>query len=282
MRHILAATDLSSGADRGIGRALLLARETGARVTVLHVVDVALPQDAIDERCDETEKRLRAQLASLPGGPDVSADIAAVPGEGMLEVLRQAERRGADLIVVGAHHAGVPLDLFRGTSGGRLVRGGIPVLLAREHPTAPYRSAVAAVEPSGASETALAFALEWLHDAQVHVVHAYEIPFAGLRSGAAPAAEAQRTHQEALDAIIDRVVTPLRASLGQRNVTLSHRVRRGEVIQALRREVKRQEAQLLVVGTHARRGLAHAVLGSVAEDLLRQPPCDLLVVRGPH
>jgi nucleotide-binding universal stress UspA family protein len=38
-------------------------------------------------------------------------------------------------------------------------------------------------------------------------------------------------------------------------------------------------ADLVVAGTHGRAGIAHAVLGSVAEDLLRQAPCDVLVAK---
>lgn len=41
------------------------------------------------------------------------------------------------------------------------------------------------------------------------------------------------------------------------------------------------KAQLAVVGSHGRRGLARVTLGSVAEAILRQAPCDVLVVRAP-
>ncbi|HUL59432.1 MAG TPA: universal stress protein [Anaeromyxobacteraceae bacterium] len=37
---------------------------------------------------------------------------------------------------------------------------------------------------------------------------------------------------------------------------------------------------LVVLGTHGRRGLAHVVLGSVAERVVREAPCPVLVVRG--
>ena len=35
----------------------------------------------------------------------------------------------------------------------------------------------------------------------------------------------------------------------------------------------------LVVGTHGRTGVARALLGSIAEDLLSNPPCDVLAVK---
>ena len=39
-------------------------------------------------------------------------------------------------------------------------------------------------------------------------------------------------------------------------------------------------ADLIVIGTHGRRGIAHAVLGSVAEKVVRFSPVPVLTVRG--
>jgi len=45
--------------------------------------------------------------------------------------------------------------------------------------------------------------------------------------------------------------------------------------------VKARDIYLIVLGTHGRTGLGRAVLGSVAEEILRQAPCPVLTV-GPH
>lgn len=42
-----------------------------------------------------------------------------------------------------------------------------------------------------------------------------------------------------------------------------------------------QQHDLIVMGTHGRTGLQHAILGSVAERVLRHVPCPVLVVRAP-
>ena len=55
---------------------------------------------------------------------------------------------------------------------------------------------------------------------------------------------------------------------------------RGEsVAHAIVRAAKKARAELIVVGTHGRRGLRRAVLGSDAEAVLREAPVPVLVVR---
>ncbi|TVM00128.1 MAG: universal stress protein [Candidatus Brocadia sp. WS118] len=41
------------------------------------------------------------------------------------------------------------------------------------------------------------------------------------------------------------------------------------------------DADLVVIGTHGRTGLSHAVMGSVAEKVVRKAPCPVLTVRMP-
>ncbi|MFT5526746.1 MAG: nucleotide-binding universal stress UspA family protein, partial [Pirellulaceae bacterium] len=42
------------------------------------------------------------------------------------------------------------------------------------------------------------------------------------------------------------------------------------------------DADLIVMGTHGRTGLAHVFLGSVAERTLRTAPCPVLTVKAPE
>ena len=46
------------------------------------------------------------------------------------------------------------------------------------------------------------------------------------------------------------------------------------------RYARERESDLIVMGTHGRRGLAHALLGSVAEKVVRTAPCPVLTVHG--
>lgn len=55
-----------------------------------------------------------------------------------------------------------------------------------------------------------------------------------------------------------------------------HTNRIGDVIV---REAERWQADLIAMGTHGRRGVARALLGSVAEHVLRHAPVPVLLVR---
>lgn len=53
----------------------------------------------------------------------------------------------------------------------------------------------------------------------------------------------------------------------------------GDPVSEILRYARAHGVDLLVVGTHGRTGLRHVVLGSVAERVVRQAPCPVLVVR---
>ena len=45
---------------------------------------------------------------------------------------------------------------------------------------------------------------------------------------------------------------------------------------------RREQIDLIIVGTHGRSGVAHLVMGSVAERVVRTAPCPVLTVRHPE
>ena len=56
-------------------------------------------------------------------------------------------------------------------------------------------------------------------------------------------------------------------------------VRTGMPVVEILEAAKVLPADLIVISTHGRTGLKHALLGSVAEDVVRRAPCPVLVVR---
>src|SRR5207249_4977231 len=59
-------------------------------------------------------------------------------------------------------------------------------------------------------------------------------------------------------------------------------VREGSPFVEIVRYAREQQIDLIVMGTHGRGPIAHMLLGSVAEQVLRKAPCPVLVVRKPE
>jgi nucleotide-binding universal stress UspA family protein len=64
-------------------------------------------------------------------------------------------------------------------------------------------------------------------------------------------------------------------------VNLVHRIEKGEPVEEILRLAASLPADLIVMGTHGRRGLRRLLMGSVAEDVVRKAFCPVLTVRAP-
>lgn len=112
--------------------------------------------------------------------------------------------------------------------------------------------------------------------ATIHVIHAIGIPVLGVpEAGIAWAtvnmAEAVAKAQTVLDELV-AARRPL-ATFGEAIVATGDA--RDEILHA----AERLHADLIVMGTHGRRWLSRALLGSVAEAVVRTAPCAVLTVR---
>ncbi len=111
-RHILIAVDFSPAAERLLRRGLDIATRYEARLSLLHVVEYlpfALDNELIMPAPLEIETQLfnsararLAKLAELTGAPATAEQLVEL-GSTKVEILRIAEARGVDLIVIGSH-----------------------------------------------------------------------------------------------------------------------------------------------------------------------------------
>jgi len=65
----------------------------------------------------------------------------------------------------------------------------------------------------------------------------------------------------------------------QPEITVHREVRVGTPFLEIVRYAKDIDADMVVIGTHGRTGLAHVLLGSTAEKVVRKAPCPVLTVR---
>ena len=127
------------------------------------------------------------------------------------------------------------------------------------------------------SDRALDYAVELAEKvgATITVMHAYELPVYGFPDGALVATvdvavRISQASQEALQAAVSK-----RAGRG---VPITSVLRDGVPWEEISSVAKEIDADLIVVGTHGRRGLRRALLGSVAENVIRTSARPVLTI----
>lgn len=137
MKTILVPVDFSAVSRSVAASAADLARATGARLVLLHVVEADLPgltahygSDAATRVIALREEQAEAALRPLAeiAGPNVELVVAA--GLPDREILAQADRLGAELIVVGSHgHTALYELILGGTTRAVLKHAACPVIV---------------------------------------------------------------------------------------------------------------------------------------------------------
>ena len=69
--------------------------------------------------------------------------------------------------------------------------------------------------------------------------------------------------------------------LSMKNVQFEHVSRRGDPAEVTVEYAKKAEADLIVMGTHGRSGLASVMVGSVARRVMARAPCPVVTVKLP-
>ena len=145
------------------------------------------------------------------------------------------------------------------------------------NPTPDIRHVLVAHDFSETSEAALDYALGLAQKlgARVTIVHAYEIPSHGAPEILVLATDWTKQFEVVAREALDKVIAGVR----RRGFDAEPALRKGTVWREINAAAAQTKADLIVIGSEGRSGLGRALLGSVAEKVVRTAPCPVLVVR---
>lgn len=270
VERVLVPTDFSVGAQRALARAMSLPLAPRTRLVLLHVAPEGLRADE-----ESAARELLAQTAALVSprpGLELIQELAV--GKPHEQIIHRARIHDAQLVVLGRRGTRGLRDRLLGTTADRVVRyGETPVLVVAIEPHGPYRRPLLATSLDDTASRLLQIASAVIEPEVVAtVMHAYHVPFENVTYVVRPPIRDEDIQAEARRVLDDLLVQ--HPQLRWRGV-----LRRGEASSSIMLEQIELDADLVVLGTHGRSGLAHALLGSVAEHVLAAMPCDVLVAR---
>lgn len=269
---ILVATDLSIRSERALRRAAQLAVQHEAELTALCIIDEDLPVKLAHKVREDMVDELALHCEGLDHGHAIQRVEIAEVVQGILKVL---EESGADLLVLGIHRHRPLWDLVYGTTMERILRvAQVPVLLVKTVPHAPYARILAGIDMSEACALSISEAHELSPEAAISAFHAVHVPYRGL---VAPHGSA-----EALSPFLDEAERAMETWWESADLPAACEMPRAESAgrtELLMQKLNEVSPDLLAIGAHGRSSFTPTMLGSFTEQILRDPPCDVLVVR---
>ncbi|WP_119167597.1 universal stress protein [Algihabitans albus] len=249
-------------------------------------------------------ERLEANLAALAADLPAARlpQVTVVVGRRYLEIVRAAHRLGADLVMKTTDPSPrPPIPLFASIDQHLLRKCPCPVWLLRDAAAAPV-AVVAAVDlpDDGGDNGALdglnreilrtAAGIAALGGRPLRLLHAWSDPLAAVvRQWAggeveARVADSTRTAEAQAQAKLQALIAAAEdwlAGEGLSGVRLLPHLVAGSAREALPRAVEELGAELLVIGTLARSGVAGVIIGNTAEDVLNAVDCAVVAVKPP-
>ena len=143
-KRILVPVDGSGPSDEAVKLAVIVARDQGAQLAFLHVLEVSRiiamtsvptigvdPSYALSAEREAGEAAMNAALAQAKSA-GVVATAALEEGGSVDLILEECKRSGADLVVMGSHgRGGIVRALLGSVAEGVLRRADVPVLVTR-------------------------------------------------------------------------------------------------------------------------------------------------------
>lgn len=305
---VLVAVDGSPFSLAAIDEAAGMSWPSGSEVKIISAIE--LPAPAVigsmpmpDNYYTEWEQALEDQATANTanaiarfyekGGVGVKAEAKTVKGDPKLAIIEEAERWGADLIIVGTHGYNAFERFWLGSVSRSIAsHAHCSVQIVRQPKTASQTDTkrmkiLLAVDGSACGEQALAEVAErpWPAGSEVCVLSVIHLPMTPTpETWALPNsyyAQAEKVGREHSDEVVKKAIKRMNESNANREVplTLIGKPIIGHPEETIIGTAKEWGADLIVLGSHGHRGFRRFLLGSVSQAVASHAPCSVEVVR---
>jgi universal stress protein E len=300
LHKLLVVTSANSIQPSVISQSIKLAKSHQSHVTFFSVAEeipkeqLALitllpPQEVMENLVKEQHVILQKSIEQLNHNYD-SVDAQNVIGVPFIEVTKKVQQENYDLVVLGAKTSKHPRKRFFGSTTIHLMRKcPCPVLTIGTKEDKPIKRIVAAIDVYAPSEEGLALnnkILTWAANlatsekAELHVIHAWELPGEAYLKGWGHNSEVDRLEmimKEQLDRqkLFDKII---KHNFSGDNFPKTELIE-GVAQEEIPKYIEEQEIDLVVMGTVCRTGITGLFIGNTAESILSEVSCSVLTLK---
>ncbi len=284
VKRILVGLDLDVSSTQVLKVVDFLAQAFGSRILLVHVMEGLSPRrvteaffESVRAAADLSMKRA---TETLDRETAKRTEAVVTYGNTFASIIKKAREEEVDLICIGARREERLASVILGTTAQKTVRKApCPVLVIKGRKPVQFDHILVPVDFSEPSKQSLMGAIDFAKvlGSKITVLHVVEpviLPYVGFGEAYVPPLpleEEIRTAKSDLNTFLD--------SIDFRGVPYECKVRRGRVTEAIRRSITRSNVDLVVMGTHGRTGLPHALVGSTTENVVRAVRCSILTIR---
>ena len=296
VKHILLATDFSPCSAPAFRYAVEWAKVFNAQLTLFHGIslqpgvdiDAGIAQRYLDEQRKVAEEHLQ-QLLDEANQHVPHAVLEMRTGLASAQICDVAREHQADLIMTGTHGwTGFNRVVFGSIAERVIQRAPCPVLSIPDRSpeekadlhtlSVQPRQIILPVDFSGCSMDAYEYGVQvakWF-DASLTLVYAIEPLSYSLDFSLTHPLE-DKTNRKKIQQQLEKLITVL---IGQ-GLSARYELLDKPSMEAILHASASQEADLLVMGTHARKGLSRLILGSTTAKVLQHSPYPILTIKSP-
>lgn len=311
-KNILYVAQASITHEKGIARAVSLAENNQADLTVIEVVPVVTvsidmppsgPTSAELQTAIVNNRRVELESLIAPYKKRINIRLDVLVGKTFHEAIRAVIRNKYDLLIKPAENPNFIERLFGSDDMHLLRKCPCPVWLMRAEEKENYACIMAAVDFSldtpDTSHTAdqnlnqhileLSSSVALSDFTTLHFVHVWDAPAEMMvrswsdkpdENGMSYVEGERSRHEKALSRLRDQ----LRDRIGKEaydRLSPQFHLLRGAASRVIPETAKKLQADLVVMGTVARTGIAGLFIGNTAEAILEQLQCSVLAVKPP-
>jgi universal stress protein E len=299
-KNILLVYDGTEPRKLTLDRAINLATRNQARLTIIDVIEeipqehqmlitALLPQKIMEVAVKKQNERLEQYISPLlDAGHKVNAKVLV--GKEFIEIIREVLRNNHDLVIKIARGKGGVRDILFGSTAMHLMRKcPCPVLVMKPGRSQRYSRILAAVDVTP-EETKintlnckimdLAISLTHLDQSELHILHAWDIPYERLlreRVDTSPG-EIEKWENETRE-LPKRYMDDFLKKYSLEKVTHQVHLLKGQASGLIPELAKKKRINLIVMGTLCRTGIPGFFIGNTAEKVLHRVNCSVLTVK---